>query len=60
MLLEIKDVNKTYHSGKVDFQALYDINLSIEDEEFTAIAGPSGSGKHAWSSLSTTAFFSLR
>lgn len=45
MLLEIKNLNKTYHSGKVDFQALYDINLSIEEKEFTAIAGPSGSGK---------------
>jgi putative ABC transport system ATP-binding protein len=45
MLLEIKNLNKTYHSGKVDFQALYDINLSIQDKEFTAIAGPSGSGK---------------
>ncbi|MBN2040912.1 MAG: ABC transporter ATP-binding protein [Spirochaetes bacterium] len=45
MLLEIKNLNKTYHSGKVDFQALYDINLSIKDREFTAIAGPSGSGK---------------
>ena len=45
MLLETKNLNKTYHSGKVDFQALYDINLSINEKEFTAIAGPSGSGK---------------
>lgn len=45
MLLEVKNLNKTYHSGKVDFQALNDVNLSIENKEFTAIAGPSGSGK---------------
>jgi putative ABC transport system ATP-binding protein len=45
MLLEVKDLNKTYTSGKVDFQALYDINLNFEEQEFTAIAGPSGSGK---------------
>lgn len=45
MLLEIKNLNKIYHTGKVDFQALYDINLSIERGEFTAFAGPSGSGK---------------
>ena len=45
MLLEIKNINKIYHSGKVDFQALYDINLSIDKSEFVALAGPSGSGK---------------
>lgn len=45
MLLEAKKLNKTYHSGKVDFQALRDIDVSVERGEFTAIAGPSGSGK---------------
>lgn len=45
MLLEIKNLNKTYYSGKTRFQALNDINLSVNDGEFTAIAGPSGSGK---------------
>lgn len=45
MLLKIKNLNKTYYSGKVPFQALYDINLSIDSGEFTAICGPSGSGK---------------
>ena len=45
MLLEIKELNKTYHTGKIDFQALYAINTAIERGEFTAICGPSGSGK---------------
>ena len=45
MLLEVKKLNKTYHSGDVDFQALYDINVSFKEMEFAAIAGPSGSGK---------------
>jgi len=45
MLLQVKNLNKTYTSGKVDFQALYDINVNFEKQEFTAIAGPSGSGK---------------
>lgn len=45
MLLEVKNLNKTYRSGKVEFQALNDVAVSIDKGEFTAIAGPSGSGK---------------
>lgn len=45
MLLELKGIEKIYHTGKVDFQALYDIQLKIERGEFTALFGPSGSGK---------------
>lgn len=45
MLLEVKNVNKTYHTGQVGFQALHDINMTVEKGEFTAICGPSGSGK---------------
>ncbi len=45
MLLEVKNLNKTYQSGNIGFQALHDINLSIDRGEFTAICGPSGSGK---------------
>ena len=45
MLLEIKNLNKTYHTGKIDLQALKNINLSVKEGEFIAFAGPSGSGK---------------
>lgn len=45
MLLEVTNLNKTYHSGKIDFHALKDITVDFEEGEFTAIVGPSGSGK---------------
>ncbi len=45
MLLEVKNLNKTYQTGKVNFQALNDVNVNIDNSEFTAIVGPSGSGK---------------
>ena len=45
MLLEVKKLNKTYHTGKIDLQALKDVTVSIEEGDFIAFAGPSGSGK---------------
>lgn len=44
MIIELKDVNKTY-PGAVPVHALKDINLSIDRGELASIMGASGSGK---------------
>ncbi len=44
-IVECIDVQKTYRQGRIEVQALKDINLSIGKGEFLAVAGPSGSGK---------------
>jgi putative ABC transport system ATP-binding protein len=44
MMLKITHLNKIY-SGKISYQALSDINLTVEQEEFVGVMGPSGSGK---------------
>lgn len=44
-ILDIINLNKTYGRGESKVHALKDINLSIEKGKFTAIIGPSGSGK---------------
>jgi putative ABC transport system ATP-binding protein len=45
MMIEIKDITKTYDSGGEPFQALKGITFSVKKGEFVAIMGPSGSGK---------------
>lgn len=45
MLIEIKNLYKTYIMGDISVPALKDINLSIRQNEYVAIMGPSGSGK---------------
>lgn len=41
-MLKIKDVSKTYKNG---VNALYNVNLFVEQGEFVYIIGPTGSGK---------------
>jgi putative ABC transport system ATP-binding protein len=43
-MLTLTHLNKIY-GGKIPYQALYDINLSLNLREFVGIMGPSGSGK---------------
>ncbi len=45
MMLELKNICKTYTQGKLDVPVLKDISLSVEEGEYVAIMGPSGSGK---------------
>ena len=45
MMLELKNIYKTYNQGKLDVPVLKDISLSVEEGEYVAIMGPSGSGK---------------
>src|SRR6476469_9881880 len=44
-VVKIESISKHYTVGQQHVQALRDINLSIADGVFLAIAGPSGSGK---------------
>ncbi len=45
MVIDVKEVTKTYKLGSVEVSALHNINLRIEANEYVAIMGPSGSGK---------------
>ncbi len=45
MLIEIKNLTKTYSMGENEVTALKNIDLSINKNEYLSIMGPSGSGK---------------
>jgi len=45
MRVRLEAVSRTYRMGRVDVQALRDIDLRIEPNEYIAITGASGSGK---------------
>jgi putative ABC transport system ATP-binding protein len=44
-IIRIRDLHKTYQTGKVSVQALRGVNLEVPKGEFLSIVGPSGSGK---------------
>ncbi|GGK32826.1 ABC transporter ATP-binding protein [Caldalkalibacillus thermarum] len=44
-MIQLINVSKRFKDGSAWFEALTDINLTIENGEFVSIMGPSGSGK---------------
>lgn len=44
-MIQMNEVEKTYITGAVEFQALKGIDLKIKQGEYVSIVGPSGSGK---------------
>jgi putative ABC transport system ATP-binding protein len=45
MLISIQHLNKTYIMGAEKVEALKDVSVNIEKNEYVALMGPSGSGK---------------
>ncbi|MFI3301344.1 MAG: ABC transporter ATP-binding protein [Candidatus Gastranaerophilales bacterium] len=50
-LITVKDVYKTYQTGEDSFNALNGVSLNIENGEFVAIMGTSGSGKSTFMNM---------
>jgi len=44
-LIELREISKIYHTGKVEVEAVKNIDLDIDKGEYVSIMGPSGSGK---------------
>ena len=45
VVLETRDLHKSYFIGRKEIPVLHGINLSVAEGEFVAVAGPSGCGK---------------
>jgi putative ABC transport system ATP-binding protein len=45
VIVRLEDISKVYGSGETEVRALMDVNLTVEQGEYCAIMGASGSGK---------------
>lgn len=45
LIISMKNLGKIYKNGQIQVEALKNVNIDIDKEEFVAIMGPSGSGK---------------
>ncbi|SHJ29078.1 putative ABC transport system ATP-binding protein [Clostridium cavendishii DSM 21758] len=50
-VVQVKDIEKIYDSGEINFKALNKINLNFSKGEFTSIMGASGSGKSTFMNI---------
>ena len=50
-MIRVEGLWRTYQMGDHELHALRGVSETIEDGEYVAIMGPSGSGKHAAQSL---------
>ncbi|HEY5434525.1 MAG TPA: ABC transporter ATP-binding protein [Candidatus Limnocylindrales bacterium] len=44
-VIEMRGIGKTYRSGRLEVEALREVDLDVASGDFLAIVGPSGSGK---------------
>lgn len=44
-VIRLENIERTYHMGAETINALHDVSLTIERNEYAAVMGPSGSGK---------------
>ena len=44
-IIQVENVRKVYHVGKVEVPAVRGVSFVVEKGEFLAVVGPSGSGK---------------
>jgi len=52
-LIELRQLEKVYTTGKMEFHALRAVDLDIDEGEVTAIMGPSGCSSRTSSSRSS-------
>lgn len=50
-MIKVERMNKVYRNGKLELQALFDVNFEVTKGEFVSIMGTSGSGKTTFLSI---------